>query len=67
MDNNRKDFIKWFLIYGIAFGVLTALFDYFQGKSMLIMKNIIGGLIFGLAMSYLKIRAERRRKNENKK
>ncbi len=55
----KKNFIKWFLIFGIAFGLLTVLFDYFQGKSILILKNIFGGLIFGLLMSFLKIRSEK--------
>ena len=60
----KKNFIKWFLIFGIAFGLLTVLFDYFQGKSILILKNIFGGLIFGLLMSFLKIRSEKRRKKD---
>jgi NhaP-type Na+/H+ or K+/H+ antiporter len=65
MEQNTKTFIKWFLIYGIAFGTLTALFDFLQNKTNFILKNVIGGLIFGLVMSYLKVRAQRRNE-ENK-
>ena len=61
MEQNTKTFIKWFLIYGITFGILTALFDFFQNKTNFILKNVIGGLIFGSVMSYLKVRSEKRR------
>jgi hypothetical protein len=66
MEQNTKAFIKWFLIYGMAFGILTALFDFFQNKTIFILKNLIGGLIFGSVMSYLKLRSEKRRAETKK-
>lgn len=60
MGHNTQKLIKWALIYGIAFGFLTALFDYFENGSIFIPKNVIGGLIFGSVMSYLKLRAQKR-------
>lgn len=65
MEQRSKTFIKWVLIYGIAFGFLTAFFDYFDMGSIFIPKNMIGGLIFGSVMSYLKLRSDKRR-SENK-
>jgi NhaP-type Na+/H+ or K+/H+ antiporter len=61
MGKYTKEYFKWLLVYGVAFGILTALFDYFESKTVLIWKNIIGGLLFGSVMSYLKIRTLKRR------
>lgn len=65
MEQSIKTFIKWVLIYGIAFGFLTALFDYFDKESIFIPKNMIGGLIFGSVMAYLKLKSDKSH-SENK-
>jgi hypothetical protein len=68
MEQNSKKFIKWTLIYGIAFGSLTALSDWLSNKSLFILKNIFGGLVFGLVMAFLRLRSEKHKeKNDNKK
>ena len=65
MKQSTKDFIKWCLIYSTAFSILTALFDYFQGKSLFILKNIFSGIAFGLVMSYLKSKSIKKRLTNN--
>lgn len=66
MEQKSNKFFKWVIIYGITFGILTASFDFLQSKTVFVLKNVIGGLIFGLAMAFFNTRAQKR-KEENTK
>ena len=67
MTENTKTFIKFALIYGIGFGTLTSLIELIDNKSIFILRNIIGGVFFGLLMSYFKLRSEKKRMNSTVK
>jgi hypothetical protein len=62
MEKNSKKFIKWFLIYGAIFSILTPITEYIIFGKVAIVKNIIAGVIFGLVMSYFKTRYEKTKK-----
>jgi hypothetical protein len=63
MEQKTKKFLSWFLLYALAFSILTFIIDYLVYQKIVILKNILAGLIFGLAMSAWKLRSEKINKN----
>ena len=55
-----KVYLKTFLVYGLLFGSMMTLWEYFETEEINIWKQIFQGSIFGVLMSWTTVTAQKR-------